>query len=533
LETQSDIIDFAERSAKNSLILFIGDFSSTAVLAISSILVARLLGPENYGVYSISFVAPALLVSLIGLGLDSAAIRFSSKYMAEGSRRLMQRFMRMIISFRIATGFAASLICFILSDFMAVALIDRPSIAPYIRLLSAVVLFETLFSLLYGFFIGLNSARNASIARILMAVFKGFTAPVLIIFGLGVYGALVGHILGYIIPSLIGLLMLYFNHYRRLKTTYGLEEDNENGDCHLKETIKFSLPLYVSSLLALLLSNYQAILLAKYSSDLEIGCFRAAANISMILTVIVSPILLALFPTFSRLNSHGFRERIGEFLNLSVKYSSLIIIPLAALLACVSRYLVDVIYGAGYIQAGDYIVFYSMIHMLIGLGSGIFISLFNGLGETSLTLRVNIINLAIFMTIAPLLADPYSVPGILTSLLISNLITTLYAYDMARRRLGINLNLSASARIYASSIISAVPAAVMAYYLNMPGIVGLVSCSVIYAIVYLTVAPILKAINMEDLRNLERIFGGIRLLKPLFRVIAVYESRVMNAMLGS
>ncbi|MEM2167769.1 MAG: oligosaccharide flippase family protein, partial [Candidatus Bathyarchaeia archaeon] len=310
-------------------------------------------------------------------------------------------------------------------------------------------------------------------------------------------------------------------------------EDNENGDCHLKETIKFSLPLYVSSLLALLLSNYQAILLAKYSSDLEIGCFRAAANISMILTVIVSPILLALFPTFSRLNSHGFRERIGEFLNLSVKYSSLIIIPLAALLACVSRYLVDVIYGAGYIQAGDYIVFYSMIHMLIGLGSGIFISLFNGLGETSLTLRVNIINLAIFMTIAPLLADPYSVPGILTSLLISNLITTLYAYDMARRRLGINLNLSASARIYASSIISAVPAAVMAYYLNMPGIVGLVSCSVIYAIVYLTVAPILKAINMEDLRNLERIFGGIRLLKPLFRVIAVYESRVMNAMLGS
>ncbi|MEM2714586.1 MAG: hypothetical protein QXL45_02555 [Candidatus Bathyarchaeia archaeon] len=33
--------------------LFVGDFSSAALLAVSSIIVARLLGPEDYGIYYI------------------------------------------------------------------------------------------------------------------------------------------------------------------------------------------------------------------------------------------------------------------------------------------------------------------------------------------------------------------------------------------------------------------------------------------------------------------------------------------------
>ncbi|MEM2714585.1 MAG: oligosaccharide flippase family protein [Candidatus Bathyarchaeia archaeon] len=304
--------------------------------------------------------------------MDAAAIRFPAKYVAEGRGWLASSFIRMVLAFRLATGLAASLICLLLSDFMAGALLDRPSIAPYVRLLSMLVLFETLFSLLYSLFVGLNSSRDASILKVLMASFKGIAAPLLVFLGFGVYGALIGHIIGYIVPLITGLLVLYSHHYRRLNPSPGMVGFSRNRDgsgCFL-ETVRFSMPLYSSSLLTLLLGNYQAILLAKFSSDAEVGFFRAAVNISTILTVVTSPILTALFPAFSKLDSHGLREEIEEFLNLSVRYSSLIVVSLAALIASTSNQLVDVVYGASYALAGGYLAFYSIIHMLIGLGSG-------------------------------------------------------------------------------------------------------------------------------------------------------------------
>jgi len=527
LGSHGDVVKFAEHSARDSFMLFVGDFSSAALLAVSSIVVARLLGPEGYGIYSISFVVPTLMVSLVGLGLDSAAIRFPAKYIAEGRGWLTLRFMRMILAFRLITGLAASLICLLLSDIMAGALLDRPGVASYVRLLSILVLFETLFSLLYGLFVGLNSSRDASAVKVLMAAFRGLVAPLLVFLGLGVYGALMGHVVGYIAPSIIGLLLLYSYHYRRLSSSFGVEGAGGEQGCFW-EIVRYSMPLYGSSLLALLLGNYQAILLAKLFSDVEVGCFRAAVNISTILTVVTSPIFTALFPAFSRLDSHGLRGRIEEFLNLSVKYSSLIVVPLATLIASTSSQFVDVIYGAGFALAGGYLALYSTVHMLIGLGSGIFGSLFNGIGETGLTLRLNIINLAVFMSIAPLLAFSFGVFGVIGSLLASNLISTLYAYDMAKRRLNVNLDLSASARIYISSALSAIPAVFLALYMNLPSIISLIVCSSVYAVSYLTLAPLLGAVGREDLVNLERIFSGVRLLRPIARLVVHYEFRVLG-----
>ncbi len=47
-------IDVAKQSARGSLILFAGNFLDTAINAVAIILVARLLGPDGYGTYTLS-----------------------------------------------------------------------------------------------------------------------------------------------------------------------------------------------------------------------------------------------------------------------------------------------------------------------------------------------------------------------------------------------------------------------------------------------------------------------------------------------
>ena len=48
------LTDIAENSVRGGFFLFAGNALSTIILAVGSILIARLLGPEDYGLYNIT-----------------------------------------------------------------------------------------------------------------------------------------------------------------------------------------------------------------------------------------------------------------------------------------------------------------------------------------------------------------------------------------------------------------------------------------------------------------------------------------------
>ncbi|MBC7113080.1 MAG: oligosaccharide flippase family protein [Candidatus Methanomethyliales bacterium] len=68
------LVEVATDSARGGFWLFLSEFVSTVFLAVGSILIARLLGPSNYGVYSITLSAPIIIVSVIGLGINQQSL---------------------------------------------------------------------------------------------------------------------------------------------------------------------------------------------------------------------------------------------------------------------------------------------------------------------------------------------------------------------------------------------------------------------------------------------------------------------------
>ncbi len=67
-----ELAGIAEDSVKGGLLLFAGNTLSTLILAVGSIVVARFLGPENYGLNSLSLVGPTLLLGLVDFDVNSA-----------------------------------------------------------------------------------------------------------------------------------------------------------------------------------------------------------------------------------------------------------------------------------------------------------------------------------------------------------------------------------------------------------------------------------------------------------------------------
>jgi len=104
-EMSNRLVEVAGDSAKGGFTLFLGNFSSTAFLVLASIIVARLLGSGDYGLYFLVLVAPSFLASLVGFGLDSAAVMFTSKYLAEGRGGHAASVLKTTLFFRLAIGF--------------------------------------------------------------------------------------------------------------------------------------------------------------------------------------------------------------------------------------------------------------------------------------------------------------------------------------------------------------------------------------------------------------------------------------------
>ena len=523
-----EFVDVARDSAKGGFSLFLGDALSMVVLAAGSILIARLLGPSGYGLYHLALVVPLLLASLVSLGIGPALIRFPAKLRAESKSGSAARILRSGFLFTLFTGAAMSVVGFAFSEFFATYLLNKPEIGFYVKLASLVILFQTIFSSAYYAFVGLDRMERSSLIKGLMSVLKASVAPLLIISGFGVTGAILGHVIGYVGAGIMGVLILFFGPYRILKSssTIGKSDDGHFlGD--IKLMVGYGFPLYLLSLLIKVGGQYQLILLAFYVSNLEIGNFNAAVNLSAFATILMVPIATALFPAFSKLSSTD-RSKLKRFFGLSVKYTSLLIVPASIGVMVLSKEIVHIIYGPGYGLTPQFLSLYVVVFLFAGLGHHVLESFFNGVGETKLTLKTYLVSIAIFIPLAPLLTKIYGVIGLISVFLASNLARVFYGLLLAWKRFMVTLLLSDQLKIYIASAIPALPVLLFLRFSPFGGFLNLVFGGSLFLFTYLTAAPMLGAVRMHDIENLKRIFSGFKIVWPVLKPMLDYETKLVS-----
>jgi O-antigen/teichoic acid export membrane protein len=255
-------------------------------------------------------------------------IRFSARFRSENKAEPLLSLIKGVTVFRLALSLIVWLFCFLYSDFLASTLLNRPEAGFYIRVSSFLIVFQALFNLLYSLYVGLDRYDVGAAVKVFMSIVKSTSAPLLVVLGLGVFGAVLGHVLGFTVSVVLGISLLYLGPYRALRSV--MRDGVESGASFardLKTMISYGLPLYVSSLILLLADQYRLILLAYNVSDAEIGNFQAAGNFASLLVVISTPISTALFPALSKLDPAG--EDVRKALQYSVKYTGMLIVPAA------------------------------------------------------------------------------------------------------------------------------------------------------------------------------------------------------------
>jgi len=103
-ESLSKVVEVAEVSVRGGLFLFTGSTVATFVLALASIVIARLLGPDGYGLYSVSLIVPGLLLLFADFGVNSALVKYLAQFRVEGEKNRVASFVRNGFLFKLSVG---------------------------------------------------------------------------------------------------------------------------------------------------------------------------------------------------------------------------------------------------------------------------------------------------------------------------------------------------------------------------------------------------------------------------------------------
>ena len=516
--SRDDLVSLASEAASGVFYLFSGQTLATLIAAVASIVVARLLGPELYGVYSLCLVVPGFLLLFTDFGVSPALTRFSAKLRAEGEDGRLASLIRSGFIFKVFTCFATLLIGLMLSDMLATLIINRFELAFLVKVAVFLALFNGVYGTVNSTLIGFNDMKSSASLSVMIQLVRSVLCPLLIVAGFSVLGALVGFVLSYALAAVLGTLIV-FNHYRRLnlRSNNAFRED-------LRVMLSYGSPLYLSSTLESAAGNYQGMVLAWLTSNVMIGNFRVAANFASLIYLLTGPISTALFPAFSRLSldSGGIRLMV----KYSVKYTAAILVPASVFVIVMSRELVSVIYGQAYSMAPEFLSLYSIVFLYAGLGSVVWESFFQGVGWTRVNLKATLIYSALLIPLTFILTGRYAVPGLIVGFLASRLASTIYSFSVALRRLHVSIDVRSSILTYIASAISATPLLLLVAYSRLPSLINLALGIVVFTLLYLTLMPIIGGINQGDIENFKLMFKGVKPLKPLINIILNYEAKL-------
>lgn len=497
--------DIAKISTKNGFHYLWGLVVSTVVSSLSIIVIARMLGADLYGLYGIAFMVPNLIIIFRDWGINSAIVKFSAQYKAEERKSEIRNVIISGVLFELFFGLILTFVSITLSGYVANSIYNRPALAPLMQLASLSILTSGIISAATGVFTGFERMALNSVMIVCQAIIRTLATIGLIFVGLSTPGAVVGSLIGTIFAGIVGAIFIRLIYVDLRKASNNKLEIKK----YLFDMLKYATPLSISLIITGFLTQFYAFLLPIYYPDnVAIANYTIAQNFVVLIGFFAVPITTVLFPAFSKLDVKKDKEALKNVFCLSVKYSSLIVIPLVFLVICLSQPAITTLFGNTYTSASLFLSLLALTYLYVAFGSLSSGNLINSQGNTKLTLKLTVLTAIIGFPLGLVLILKLGVIGLIISILISNLPSIFLSLFLIKRYYGFSIEWVSSIKILLSSALSAILTYFVISEINNP-ILSLFFGLSIFLLCLLPSLILMKAISLTDIRTLQSMFEGL------------------------
>ncbi len=355
---------------RNVATLQAGSFSGTIVQAVIGIIIARLLQPELFGIYSLAVGMASITSLILGMGIQEAVSSLLGRAYAKKDGAEIEQ----ILGFMLKITFLAALIVILVSVFLP-GIANRLYGSSLIGIYAAIVVVAAIFS---SFLFALTYSTLQVTGRVKLLGFlilsdqslRYILSLIFILIGFGVLGAVSGQLAGAIVIFIISAFL--FNNLTKKESIFPdlrcLINTARKAD--IKKYFGFTFWVALDRNMGNVYMALPVILTGIYVSASSVSFFKLAFGYMSLILSLLGPISVLLNVEFPKIQVENRDQLYKNFKRISL-YSLALSAALSVGAAIVSPIVFKILYGESYLPSVKYIFGLLVYGGLYGIGVGL------------------------------------------------------------------------------------------------------------------------------------------------------------------
>ncbi|HVC58430.1 MAG TPA: oligosaccharide flippase family protein [Candidatus Acidoferrales bacterium] len=519
-EKNDEVTRIGARTASVASSILLGRSFALVLSGVTFIIVARLLGPTTYGIYTLAIAIAGFFGSVGDFGIGTAFNKFISEYLAKGQRGKIADVLYNGMALALAVGIILTLATIALSGVLAREVLHNAADTYVLYVASFSILAGILYSTTYNALVGFSRGRHITYVTIVQTVLQSVFTLALILAGFGVVSPIVGIIAGFIAGAIAALYIIY----SRNGTALGRLSISK-----MRELLSFSIPMAISNVLNFVATNLTLIVLGLFAAVAIVGNFGVAIRTSSILNLVIDSIGVSMLPLFSStMSSKKISTGITKIFNYSIYVAFMIASPIMFSLAILSKQFTYTVFSGVYSYAPLYVSVMA-IGVLLAIIGAYTSTLLVSAGKVRKILKYNaIVAIIQFSSIALLIPVLKGVGAVVLLFVITPIATSaIFAYG-ARVNLGIFQKMGRIYRTLLSAAISAAFLLPLIYLIGQNYILLLLVSGIEQMLLYPAILAKLNGIKHKDIEILKGFTATIPMVNFTVNIFAKYTMLFVN-----
>jgi O-antigen/teichoic acid export membrane protein len=442
------------------------------------IVLARLLVPEDYGVYAVALVALNALLSMNELGVSLAIVRKAGD---------VSRIAPTVKTLALGSSLILWVVMFASAPYVANAL-DAPEATNVLRVLTLSVLIDALTAVPSALMTRDFMQKERLVVDTAGFVAGSSTAIALALAGFGAWALVWSALIGNVVNAIF-ILRYSPDHHR-----YGFRRDVA------RELLGFGLPLALASLLIMGLLNIDYVVIGAELGPVQLGFYLLAFNLcSWPVNMFSAPARRVSLPLFARLHA-GETGASSAFVPVCTVLL-LVTLPACLAIAALAEPIVNIVYGEVWLPAATVLPWLMVLALARVIGELVYDFLV-ALGSSRSNLALQAVWLGALVIALPVGVHAGGIEGVAVAHACVATFVMLPAYAIVLARAGVSLRaMAAQVSRPLVATIAAAAAAVTVVLLVGDQLAQLALGSILIGCVYLAIVypmrTMLKAAAME------------------------------------
>ncbi len=353
-------------TAKGGSISFAGRIFEYVIRFGFSILVARAIGAEQYGLYTLGLTIVPIASMLALLGLQTGVVAYLAPAIRQRDETRIWGIIQVCAGLPAVLSILFGVLLFVLAEPVAILGFHEPQLIPILRIVSLCIPLEAIGFIAYQIIISYKKPKYSVLANnVVLPLAKLLLTFGFLLLGVEVLGVVTAHV----IASAIALaLMIYY-----VNKLFPLNRPIRAAKRNTRQLLRYSLPVHLGWVLNTVRGTLETLVLGFVGLTTGVGIFAVAGRLSTLGTMFFLAIGNISTPIIADFHNRGETGQLKKLYQTTTKWVVMFNIPLFLFLVLFSKPLLS-IFGSDFTYGAPALIVLAignLVYTGTGLGANI------------------------------------------------------------------------------------------------------------------------------------------------------------------